>query len=242
LGFFLTFGREDQEARVARGVAAAASPLEAVRFLAADHERALHEMLYGRGFPLLRPRPPKAEVYVPRFEALARDHAGYEAGAEALVWLVEHGPEADLAQHLQALAEHHLESEAIGRACLPAARSEQSAVEHFLAQVIEANKSRSVQGFARLAMARHLALRAQRTPDTELERRSQGYFKNVARDYADVVPASELQAGVAAPAKPHVIEIGQPAPEIVGKDVDGQTFKLSDYRGKVVLLDFWGHW
>jgi len=37
-------------------------------------------------------------------------------------------------------------------------------------------------------------------------------------------------------------QIGQVAPEIVAEDLDGQTFKLSDYRGKVVLLDFWGNW
>ena len=24
--------------------------------------------------------------------------------------------------------------------------------------------------------------------------------------------------------------------------LDGRHFKLSDYRGKVVVLDFWGHW
>jgi hypothetical protein len=36
--------------------------------------------------------------------------------------------------------------------------------------------------------------------------------------------------------------VGQPAPEIDGEDIDGKKFKLSDYRGKVVLLDFWGHW
>ena len=36
--------------------------------------------------------------------------------------------------------------------------------------------------------------------------------------------------------------IGAPAPEIAAKDLDGVAFKLSDYRGKVVLLDFWGHW
>jgi len=36
--------------------------------------------------------------------------------------------------------------------------------------------------------------------------------------------------------------IGAQAPEIEGDDVDGMKFKLSDYRGKVVLLDFWGHW
>lgn len=38
------------------------------------------------------------------------------------------------------------------------------------------------------------------------------------------------------------IRIGKEAPEIEGKDLDGKEFKLSDYRGKVVLLDFWGHW
>jgi hypothetical protein len=35
---------------------------------------------------------------------------------------------------------------------------------------------------------------------------------------------------------------GQRAPEIVGKDVDGKQFRLSDYHGKVVLLDFWATW
>ncbi|HEY7328670.1 MAG TPA: hypothetical protein VH592_13580 [Gemmataceae bacterium] len=29
------------------------------------------------------------------------------------------------------------------------------------------------------------------------------------------------------------------APDIVGVDADGEKFHLSDYRGKVVLLDFW---
>ncbi len=33
---------------------------------------------------------------------------------------------------------------------------------------------------------------------------------------------------------------GKPAPEIEGEDADGKRFKLSDYRGKVVLLSFWG--
>ena len=36
--------------------------------------------------------------------------------------------------------------------------------------------------------------------------------------------------------------VGQPAPEIEGPDQNGETFKLSDYRGKVVVLDFWADW
>jgi hypothetical protein len=37
-------------------------------------------------------------------------------------------------------------------------------------------------------------------------------------------------------------EIGNLAREIKGKDIFGKPFKLSDYRGKVVVLDFWGNW
>jgi hypothetical protein len=38
------------------------------------------------------------------------------------------------------------------------------------------------------------------------------------------------------------LEVGNQAPEISGEDIDGKKFKLSDYRGKVVMLDFWGDW
>ncbi|MHC5065275.1 MAG: peroxiredoxin family protein [Planctomycetota bacterium] len=38
------------------------------------------------------------------------------------------------------------------------------------------------------------------------------------------------------------LQVGMVAPDIVAKDLDGVEFKLSDYRGKVVVIDFWGDW
>ncbi|HEY4334561.1 MAG TPA: TlpA disulfide reductase family protein, partial [Puia sp.] len=37
-------------------------------------------------------------------------------------------------------------------------------------------------------------------------------------------------------------EAGKVAAEFVKKDRDGRSVKLSDYKGKYVLLDFWGSW
>jgi hypothetical protein len=64
-----------------------------------------------------------------------------------------------------------------------------------------------------------------------------------ARDkYGDVkLPGGESVAGVAAGRLFEIrnLQVGKVAPDIEGEDQDGQRFKLSDYRGKVVLLDFW---
>ncbi len=40
----------------------------------------------------------------------------------------------------------------------------------------------------------------------------------------------------------HNLAVGCEAPIVSGEDTDGQLFSLSDYRGKVVMLRFWGDW
>lgn len=44
------------------------------------------------------------------------------------------------------------------------------------------------------------------------------------------------------PNAPYGVAEGERAPDIAGKDLDGKAMKLSDYKGKVVLLDFWAYW
>ncbi len=38
------------------------------------------------------------------------------------------------------------------------------------------------------------------------------------------------------------VVVGAVAPEVVGQDLDGRPMKLSEFRGKVVVLSFWGSW
>ena len=43
-------------------------------------------------------------------------------------------------------------------------------------------------------------------------------------------------------AKPVLAAVGQPIPDFSATDLDGNPISLQDYRGKVVLLDFWAVW
>ncbi|WP_406694252.1 TlpA disulfide reductase family protein [Singulisphaera sp. Ch08] len=90
-----------------------------------------------------------------------------------------------------------------------------------------------------------------------LSREREALLERVARDYGDIpqVPSwstPELQKrgegrtlGKLAGDKLNAlrtISVGMLAPEIEGTDVDGGPLRLSDYRGKVVVLVFWGTW
>jgi hypothetical protein len=67
-------------------------------------------------------------------------------------------------------------------------------------------------------------------------------FEQAGKKYGDVkIP---YEGTVARKVKAELFEfrhllVGKRAPDIEGVDQDGKRFKLSDYRGQVVLLDFW---
>ncbi len=84
-------------------------------------------------------------------------------------------------------------------------------------------------------------------PD-RLDREAEELYETVVRDYGTVkYPLRDLNDTLGAVAGAVLFEmrylsVGKVAPEIEGEDLDGKKFKLSDYRGKVVVLDFWGNW
>ncbi len=74
-------------------------------------------------------------------------------------------------------------------------------------------------------------------------------LNRVITDYGDVahvegqVVTSDTLAAVARRELFEIrsLSVGCRAPEIIGEDSDGNPMKLSEFRGKVVLLDFGSH-
>ncbi len=58
---------------------------------------------------------------------------------------------------------------------------------------------------------------------------------------ATSAPASK-PAEVSAPAAPVGITVGKSAPDFTLKDLDGNSVSLHQFRGHVVILDFWASW
>ena len=92
-------------------------------------------------------------------------------------------------------------------------------------------EARAVQAQALAALAQELA----RQKTTEAEREAEELRARLAKDYADTEPGARA-------ARKLELSVGSPAPEFTGRTIDGREFKLSDYRGKVVLIDFYGFW
>src|SRR5262249_51337087 len=119
------------------------------------------------------------------------------------------------------------------------------AAEKLLRAVCEKGADAKIQGQACLSLAQHLK---QRTELPELKSTQvESISKEAERLFTKVVDRFAEIGTLAEQAKKDLKDlqtfgIGKQPPDIEGEDIDGQKFKLSDYRGKVVVLDFWGNW
>jgi len=179
-------------------------------------------------------RRPDAKPFIARMWKLVEADPAAPGAADGLVWLSREDYNSDHEKPLKLIRKHHLKSDKIGTVCDRLSWMDDGPA--VLREIIEQNPSRSVQVNALYALGDRLM--------SESPSESEMAFERIARDYADETLYGE-KAGELAKRSLYEIRslaIGKTAPEIEGADVDGKQFKLSDYRGKVVVIDFWGDW
>jgi len=136
----------------------------------------------------------------------------------------------------------------IAQLCQALSYSTDLVSETLLRTLLEKDSRREVQGLACLTLAQELKRRLEMTPSggeataSQVRTESEKLLRRASDEFGDV----KLAVGGTVREKAQLelddilhLAVGKVAPEIEGQDQDGNKFKLSDYRGKVVLLDFW---
>jgi hypothetical protein len=200
---------------------------------------------------LAKAQEPKLDNYTRPLLALAEQHPHDKFAVDALIWVVQRaapGPDAERA--LDALYRDHLDSQEMGRVATLLVYSGCERIEERLRSLLSKSPHHDVQGLACISLARCLKMKPESTSapsqaDTDkCNHEAEALLQRVADQYGDVDSrGTKLKDAVAGELHEiHELSIGKPVPEIAGEDVHGKPFKLTDYRGKVVMLDFWGHW
>lgn len=221
----------------------------------------------------LRDQYPSGEDLIPEMWAVIEQHAGAEACADGLSWLVETDKPAGSARAYGMLFEHFPDD---GRVTALMGRLRPHPAVLDVLRRANKNESVTIRAHSTYNLAKLLgdvptiAARLEGMSDDDVKGYTAFYGEEAIaysrtsdadklREEAEqllnkVIADEELSAVVlyrdrtiGKLAAGDLFEMknlreGLVAPEIEGEDIDGVQFKLSDYRGKVVFLDFWGDW
>jgi len=195
------------------------------------------------------PKENPGALFLPRYRALAERAKGTDLEMTAIVRMLELAPrsgmdpkdvQSSLAPAVAAAVAAHLASkdaERFVRALGVATAShaiESAAGESALRKFAASAPERRARAAAMISLGDLLLRGAEaRRPD------GRALFETLARDYADTSYGIRAKGWLF---EHDHLQIGMVAPDFTAKDQDGKTFRLSDYRGRVVVLDFWGFW
>lgn len=173
---------------------------------------------------------------------------------------------------IKLLDQHHVANKKLGSACRDIAQSRTHGAERLLRQILKKQKDNTVRAQACLYLAllldREATIIEQLAADPEAAPRLMQYFgqdygahlralksdeltaerekiyEQLLKSFPDVEIENQKMGELADRALFALrnLSVGRVAPEIQGPGINAQELKLSNYRGKVVMLYFWGHW
>jgi len=199
-----------------------------------DEERQkLVEKYYGLG-----------KEFAGRFYKIAEDHSKDRVALDALVWVAQNGTGSPaFLKAVDQLLDKHPDDPAIERVAASLGRNSSPDAAEALKMILAEAAKPQTKATAALSLGRSLAARVDKLGDNPAEAdkvaaEAEKYFaRGIELSGKDAPKDVERELTVL-----RTLRVGKEAPEIKAEDLDGKEFKLSDYRGKVVLLDFWGNW
>lgn len=194
----------------------------------------------GKPVTAMAMRPDMSKV-VEMAKAAASDFAGTADAPQFLTFIVQmSSKKTERIEALDTLTEKHLDSPALAELgqmlqYLPQVASPEKAKVY--AERLVKSGNADVRGWAMLAANKETIEKADVAG--EPYRSAKAELQKAAEAASDAALKGEITTAIDTREK---FGIGNVAPDIEGQDLDDVPFKLSDYKGKVIFLDFWGDW
>ena len=179
-------------------------------------------------------------------------------------------PDTDAA--LQLLRQRHVKSEQIASACADIANSRSAQAEPLLRKLLADSPNKSTRAAAGIYLAAlldaeaNIASQLKAQPElaarvlqyygkpygkhlaglnpTKLDKERERVYEQLLKSFPEEKIQDTTIEEIASQRLFYLrnLAVGKVAPEIRGEDIGGKELKLSDHRGKIVMLTFWGHW
>ena len=209
----------------------------------------------------LRQMQEKLRQFPTRFLDLAQNNSADPVAIDALAWIIfNNSPRFPVVNDaVELLIRDHIASEKFGVLLPTMWGMSGPPIEKLFRAALEQSPKRDVKGLACFSLAKYCKINSERGQLTaslqkspsglsfpldfqKLGKESASLFERVIEEFGDVKYYSTTLADVAEAELFQLanLAIGNVAQEIEGEDIEGLPFKLSDYRGKVAVLDFWG--
>lgn len=190
------------------------------------------------------PAMPMSPDYGPILEkamAAAAEFAGTDDAVQFLVMVLQSSRDQSMARHaLDVLLTGHLDSDGFAAIAGLAPYLPQLVGEDAVGPALEKmakSHNGKVRGWAVYAKNLPTIEKAEREGEAYAE--AKAALLKIADECGDKRLAKEIRSAIDLREK---FGAGNTAPDIAGVDLDGVAFKMSDYQGKVIFLDFWGDW
>lgn len=236
-------------------------PADEYKAMQAEHNKKQQQIILdfgkakdeaGRKQVLERYRAGNRE-YAAKVLAFVEKHPKEDFAGGALFEVVSRSPESAEADKAvrRLLSDYPKEARQLGMAARQLADPENPRAESQLQAILDKGPNKEVKGQACFGLGQLYKLKAEPKADYRMAdvqkdyQQAEKYLDQVTAEFGDV---KDFRGGTLADAAKKMLDeirhygIGKTVPEAQGEDTDGKKFKLSDYRGKVVLLDFWGNW
>jgi hypothetical protein len=178
-------------------------------------------------------------------DLLIKDYAENEKiGAVVTGLAYSANPKAE--QLLKAVMEKNSKKDNRGKATYSLAQFKKNLLQ-YNEQLKDPEQAKQLETY----LGKEMIKAAKEVDKAKLEKELEKLYETVDAKYGDVElyknPRTNKATLLGDKAKAELFEmkflsIGKTAPDIEGEDLDAKPLKLSDYRGKVVMLDFWGNW